>query len=405
MGEHVKKIFVVFWIALLAIAPDLSQGVEGSKEKVLRVCADPSNLPYSDRQQGGFENKIAELFAKDLGWDLEYVWFPQRIGFIRNTLKKPVPTEKRYRCDLVLGVPTGYDLVATTKPYYRSTYTMVYRKKSGLDLKSVQDIATLRQERGKHLKVAVFDRTPGVDLLVKYRILDQALPYQLQSGDVEAYHGQILETDLLEGKFDVALIWGPIAGYFAAKSPESLVLIPLHSEPNIRLEYAVSMGVRRGEAAWKATVQDFLDRKKEQIDAILTDYHIPLLRIYENPIDSFAPSLPLPSFKTVVLYSSCAHLTSRRSLSGRCLRARSHDKREDLGVSRARQKLIFSEKTIIKQLRALGEKEGIKIASYLTTRKEGLRPPVSEEGGEGGPPPSSPLPSSGNTIPCPFSRA
>jgi quinoprotein dehydrogenase-associated probable ABC transporter substrate-binding protein len=250
------------------------------QEDVLRVCQDPNNLPFSNQEGQGFENKIAELFAQKLGWKLEYFSFPQRMGFIRNTLRFKLPGEQ-YRCDLVIGVPAGYDQVSPTRPYYRSTYVLVYPQGGKLEgTHSAQDVRALAPETLKGLRIGVFDRSPASDWLVKHDLLDQAVPYRMLNADPDYYPGEIIEKDLTEGKIDAAIVWGPIAGFFAKRvAHPQLVLVPLPSEPPIRLDYEIAMGVRFGEPEWKARVERLIAENQQDIEKILRDYSVPLVAI------------------------------------------------------------------------------------------------------------------------------
>jgi quinoprotein dehydrogenase-associated probable ABC transporter substrate-binding protein len=265
-------------LALGAILLVASPQALFSQEEVLRVCQDPNNLPFSNSAGEGFENKIAELFAAKLGWKLEYVSFPQRMGFIRNTLRFKLPGEQ-YRCDLVIGVPAGYDQVSPTRPYYRSTYVLVYPQGGKLDgVHSAQDLNTLAPDALRDLRIGVFDRSPASDWLVKHGLLDQAIPYRMLNADPDYYPGEIIEKDLTEGKIDAAIVWGPIAGFFAKRvSQPRLVLVPLISEPPIRLDYEIAMGVRFGEREWKASVERLIAENQTDIEKILRDYSVPLL--------------------------------------------------------------------------------------------------------------------------------
>ena len=138
--------------------------VQAWEGETFKVCADPNNPPYSNQNKQGFENKIAELFAKSLGKKVEYTWFPQRMGFIRNTLKAQLADTGEFKCDVIMGYPTGAEMAATTNPYYRSTYALVYVKKRGLDdIKSPDDLANLSDERKANLKLAMFDASPATD--------------------------------------------------------------------------------------------------------------------------------------------------------------------------------------------------------------------------------------------------
>jgi len=267
--------------ALLLLLPwaALCQPAGAGADKVLRVCEDPNNLPFSNRAGEGFENKIAELLAAELGWKLEYTWFPQRMGFIRNTLRNRDPDTDRFKCDLVPGVPVGFELAATTKPYYRSTYALAYVKGRGLDaISAPEDLMKVEPAKLKSLRLGVVGQTPPVDWLLKRDLLGQVVPYQTQSGDPERYPGEIVEKDLVGGAIDVAFVWGPIAGYFGKKAAGAQVaVIPFLPDPAIRFDFRIAMGVRFGEREWRDRIQQLLDAKRERIQAILAAYGVPQL--------------------------------------------------------------------------------------------------------------------------------
>ncbi len=255
----------------------------GAEESVtraaFRVCADPYSLPSSNKEQQGFENKIAHLFAGDLKLPLEYTWFPQRIGFIRNTLRSNDAADGRYKCDIVMGVPANFELAATTKPYYRSTWTMVYVKGRGWDdVKSQEDLVKLPVERKKALRIGLFDRSPAAMWLIKNEMMENIIPYQIMSGDARAYPGEIIEKDLVNDKINLTFVWGPIAGYFAkrVRSPE-VVVIPMRSEPGIKFDFSIAMAVRFGEKDWKQQIQALIDKHRGRIRTILAEYAVPLL--------------------------------------------------------------------------------------------------------------------------------
>jgi quinoprotein dehydrogenase-associated probable ABC transporter substrate-binding protein len=260
-------------------------------DRVLRVCEDPNNLPFSNRAGEGFENKLAELLARELGWTLEYTWFPQRMGFIRNTLRGREPNSGRFKCDLVLGVPVGFELAATTRPYYRSTYALAYAKGKGLDgVATPEGLLALAPEKLKSLKLGVFDQTPPVDWLLKHQLFDQAISYQRQSGDPERYPGEIIEKDLVSGTIDVAFVWGPIAGYFAKRATSArLAVVPFKPDPQIQFDFRIAMGVRFGEREWKDRIERLLEANHPGIQAILAAYGVPQLddegRIIAVPAD------------------------------------------------------------------------------------------------------------------------
>lgn len=270
---------VVAAALLLPVGASAQPGDTVGGDRVLRVCADPNNLPFSNRAGEGFENKIAELLAGELGWTLEYTWFPQRMGFIRNTLRGREPNSNRYKCDLVLGVPVGFELALTTKPYYRSTYALVYLKGKGLDgVKIPEDLVRLEPAMLKSLKLGVFGQTPPADWLLKHHLLDQAVPYRPQSGDSERYPGEIVEKDLAAGKVDVAFVWGPIAGYFAKNATAAnMAVVPFEPVPDIQFDFRIAMGVRFGERAWRDTVERLLEANRQRIQGILAAYGVPQL--------------------------------------------------------------------------------------------------------------------------------
>jgi mxaJ protein len=258
------------------------------EDRVLRVCEDPNNLPFSNRAGEGFENKIAELLARELGWTLEYTWYPQRMGFIRNTLRARDPASQRFKCDLVMGVPAGFELASTTKPYYRSTYALVYVKGKGLDsVTTPEGLLKLAPEKLKSLKLGVFGQSPAVDWLLKHGLFGQAISYQPQSGDPERYPGEIIEKDLVAGKVDVAFVWGPIAGYFAKKAPAELAAVPFEPSTEIQFDFRIAMGVRFGEREWKDRIERLLEANRPAIQAILAAYGVPLLddagRLMDKP--------------------------------------------------------------------------------------------------------------------------
>jgi quinoprotein dehydrogenase-associated probable ABC transporter substrate-binding protein len=257
----------------------------GSDSQVLRVCEDPDNPPFSMQDGSGFENKIAELLAKSLGWKLEYTWFPQRFGFIRHTLRAK-DEHGHYKCDLVMGVPPGFDQAATTQPYYRSVYTLVYVKGGKLDgVKSPDDLLKLPQAQRDQLRLGTFAQTPPVDWLLKNGLIDRMVPYQKMSSDPKNYPGRLLQDDLGKGKLDGAFIWGPIAGYFAQKiSSEKLVVVPFTPEPGIKFDFSIAMGVRFGEKAWQKQVGELIKKNQSGIDKILTEYGVPLVDEHGNLI-------------------------------------------------------------------------------------------------------------------------
>ena len=252
--------------------------------KEFRVCQDPNNLPFSNTTGAGIENKLAELFGKALGLPVTYYSFPQRLAFIRNTLRYKLPGED-YRCDIVMGVPVGFDQVAVTKPYYRSTYALVIPQGRGLDnVSSPAEFLALGREKLSRLRIGVYDSSPASDWLVKHGLEEQGVPYRLLNPDPAQYPGEILERELAGGRIDAAIVWGPMAGFFAKRvqSPK-LMVIPMASEPGVKFDFQMAMGVRYGEREWKQQIEQLIESKQPEIRAILADFGVPLLDIGGAP--------------------------------------------------------------------------------------------------------------------------
>lgn len=235
-------------------------------QTTLRVCADPNNLPFSNDKGEGFENKIAELMAAKLGVPLTYTWFPQTVGFVRNTLRA-------YRCDLMMGVVTADELVQNTNPYYRSAYVLAFREADR------DRLASLDSEAMRAARIGIVAGTPVSDLLVRKGLITQARPYQLMVDTRLENPPKAMLEDLALGRLDAALLWGPIAGYYATRERVPLGLVPLASDPRsgLRVDFRISMGMRANEPLWKHRVNDLIRELEPQIQAILTEYGVPLL--------------------------------------------------------------------------------------------------------------------------------
>lgn len=270
--------------AVMAAGTALAQPAAGAADdpparKALRVCQDPNNLPFSNVKGEGIENRIAELFGQSLGLPVTYYSFPQRMAFIRNTLRYKLPGQD-YPCDIVMGVPVGFDQgVSVTKPYYRSTYALVIPRGKGMDnVASADDFLKLPPQKLKSLKIGIYDRSPASDWLKKHDLVDQGVPYKMMSADPAQYPGQIIENDLAAGTIDAAVVWGPIAGYFAQRVKQpALTVLPLKSEDGVQFDYAMAMGVRYGEREWKQQIESLISTKQADIQAILKEFGVPLL--------------------------------------------------------------------------------------------------------------------------------
>lgn len=258
----------------------------GLADDKFRVCADPLNPPYSSKDGSGFENKIAELFAKQLNQKVEYKWFPQRIGFIRNTLKAKLPDSDLFTCDVVMGVPAGYELALTTKPYYHSTYLLLIAKGRGWDdITKVSQLGDLSLNRQEALKIAMFDRGPGTALLQAMGLLEQGIPYQTMTGDDQNNLPMQIEKDLKSGKIDMAILWGPMAGYVLLQSPkDAYQVIQMTSKPGMKFDFSIAMAVRYGDKERLSTLNQLIDKNRKAIREIMLSYQIPLLPIPEQPL-------------------------------------------------------------------------------------------------------------------------
>jgi ABC-type amino acid transport substrate-binding protein len=201
------------------------------------------------------------------------------LGFVRNTLRAKEPGTDRYKCDLITGVATGFDLGAVTQPYYRSTYAMAYVRGHGLDgVHSLDDLLALPPDQRARLKLGVFGGSPVADWLLAHGMMPQVVSYQRQSGDAEQYPGQIVENDLVAGKIDIAFVWGPIAGYFAERSPgHRIAAVPLPSPPGSKFDFAIAMAVRFGDKELKQRIDALIERNRDRIAALLAEYGVPLV--------------------------------------------------------------------------------------------------------------------------------
>jgi mxaJ protein len=248
------------------------------KRGVLRVCADPNNLPFSHRNGEGFENRLAEIVAEELELPVEYTWIPHRAGFLRVTLRNWLPEEHRYRCDMVMGMPMESRGLSTTRSYYRSTYVLVYPAGRGWDdIQSAAALLALAPDRSSKLRVAIFDQSPAAAWMHRHGLMQNAVPYVLSSADPDFYPGKVIMDDMLEGKVDMAFVWGPIAGYFAKLSPEDLVVVPVPSEHQVRFDYPISIAVRPGDHELLRPLQLALRKRQDEVRQLLVDYNIPML--------------------------------------------------------------------------------------------------------------------------------
>jgi quinoprotein dehydrogenase-associated probable ABC transporter substrate-binding protein len=255
-------------------APDNTDlSIELVDPKVLRVCADPRNLPFSDEKGEGFENKLAELFADKLQKKLDYMYFPQATGFVRMTLAA-------HRCDVIMGFPQGDELVQGTNPYYRTAYALVAKPGSGLE-----DVTSLGDNRlkGKHLGIVA--GTPPATNMAVNGLMANAKPYPLMIDTrIDSSVGAMIK-DLTAGEIDAAVLWGPMAGYYAKQANPPLHVTPLVKETSgPRLIYRIGMGVRTADQNWKRLLNRLIQENQPAINKILLDFGVPLLDENDRPI-------------------------------------------------------------------------------------------------------------------------
>jgi quinoprotein dehydrogenase-associated probable ABC transporter substrate-binding protein len=243
--------------------------------KVLRVCADPRNLPFSNEKGEGFENKLAELFAEKLQKKLDYMYFPQATGFVRVTLGS-------HRCDVIMGFPQGDDLVQGTNPYYRTAYALIAKQGSGLD-----DVATLEDERLKGKHIGIVAGTPPATNMAVAGLMANAKPYPLMIDTRVDSSAQAMIADLESGAIDAGILWGPMAGFYAKHASLPLHITPLVKETTgPRLVYRIGMGVRSADQNWKRQLNRLIQENQPAINKILLEFGVPLLDENDRPISA-----------------------------------------------------------------------------------------------------------------------
>ena len=271
-AHSVRPIVLMVALALLMSART------ASTQRELRVCADPNNLPFSNQKLEGFENKLADLIAADLHATVKYAWLRQRRGFIRRGLKA-------MECDLVTGIPQASEMVLATKPYYRSTYVFVYRKSANLQLQSFDDPSLRRLKIGLHAIGEDGANPPPVHALAHRGIVKNIVGFPMWDVDaVENPQGRIVDA-VVAGDIDVAIVWGPLGGYFAKRQKEPLAVVPVSpaiEPPGIPFVFEIAMGVRPGEAAFKAELDRILDRRRHEVQQILQQYGVPAVEQGES---------------------------------------------------------------------------------------------------------------------------
>jgi quinoprotein dehydrogenase-associated probable ABC transporter substrate-binding protein len=256
---------------------DLS--IELIDPKVLRVCADPRSMPFSNQNGEGFENKLAELFAQKLGKSLAYTWYPQAPGFVRNTLGA-------YKCDVIMGYPQGNDIVQSTNPYYRTAYALVSRPAAGLD-----GIDTLADPRLKGKRIGIVAGTPPATDIAVNGLMASAKPYPLVIDTRVDSSAAAMIADLAAGEIEAGVLWGPMAGYYAKRADPPMTVVPLVKEAaGPRLAYYITMGVRGADQEWKRQLNRLIAENQPEIDRLLLSFGVPLLDDKDRRIGDDSPA-------------------------------------------------------------------------------------------------------------------
>jgi mxaJ protein len=247
---------------------------EAEPAREFRVCADPNNLPFSNQRGEGFENKLAELFAAELDAKLTYTWHAQRRGFFRETLRSE-------KCDVVMGMPSSLELALASRPYYRSTYVFVTRAADGHEITSMDDAVLRDLVIGVHMIGDDQMNTPPAHALEKRGIIQNVRGYMIY-GDYREENppARILDA-LAAGEIDVAIVGGPLAGFFARRQPVEMRITPVLPQidlPFLPFVYDMSLGVRRGDTTFVRELEAVLERRQEDVQAILDEYGVPQVR-------------------------------------------------------------------------------------------------------------------------------
>jgi mxaJ protein len=238
----------------------------------LRVCADPNNLPFSNEKEQGFENKLADLIAKDLGREIEYAWFAQRRGFFRMTLKSQ-------QCDVVMGVPVESERALTTDPYYRSTYVFVTRRDRNLHFTSIADPRLRKLKVGVQIIGDDANNSPPAEALAKRGAVNNIVGYTVYGNYLTPNPTARIVEAVAKGDIDVAIVWGPQAGYFASQQsvPLDISTVHPHRDGPLPFTFEISLGVRRDDPTFRRQLDGILTKHRADIQRLLARYHVPLL--------------------------------------------------------------------------------------------------------------------------------
>jgi mxaJ protein len=271
MRQKVPRGWVVLAAVTAMVAALAAAAYSTAPRRTLRVCADPNNLPFSNERGEGFENKLAELVADAMHADLAYTWFAQRRGFVRHTLRAGL-------CDVIMGIPTSFELARATRPYYRSSYVFVYVAGRGFEIRSLDDAILERLRIGVHIIGDDYANVPPAHALAARGIVKNVTGYSIYGNYAEADPPARLIDAVAKGDIDVAIAWGPLAGYAARKGTKRLRLVPVSPEIDLPFRpfvYDISLGVRHEDAALQEELDRILIRNADRIDTLLDRFSVP----------------------------------------------------------------------------------------------------------------------------------
>jgi len=269
-------IFYLIFFFSIAYSGQQVTGEVGVKT-ILRICADPNNLPYSSQNNEGYENKIADLFAKKLGnIPVTYSWYPMTSGFVRRTLNAKT-------CDLIVTFPAVHEFVQNSNPFYNSSYVLMSLEEKNINVKTLSD----HEIKEKKYKIGIIHATPPSSYVAKYKLFEQVKFYRQAADPRKQKPWRDMTNDLVDGKIDMAILWGPYGGYEAKKAKKPIKIIPLTKEEKVargKMVYRFTMGIRKNEPEWEKTVNNLIKENQEEINKILRGYGIPLLDNLGNPL-------------------------------------------------------------------------------------------------------------------------
>ena len=272
LGLGVAGAFFALIVGAHAQAPGLGAQAELVDPHVFRACVDPRNMPFSNKNGDGFEDKLAALLASKLNEPVSFTYFPQVIGFVKNTLNAD-------RCDVVMGVSQGYELMQTTNPYYHTAYALIFKPSTGLD-----GVTSLEDPRLKDMRIGIVAGTPPATLMVQDGLMAKAKPYPLTVDTRYDSPTKNMIDDLVAGRIDAGVLWGPIAGYYGKHAGIPLSVVPLLSEHGVPMDFHISLGVRHSDQSWKRTLNKLIAENQDEINKLLESYGVPLLDQQGKPI-------------------------------------------------------------------------------------------------------------------------